>query len=72
MNRNNRFDKILIPNTRLSLALNSYYFHGNLSQKNRLPENIRCSNEVGKFKSRLRSWILSYVEQFEKKKIYLI
>ena len=63
MDRNNRFNKIIVPNTRLSLALNSYCFRG-ASQWNRLPENIRCCTEVRKFKSLLRSWIISNVEQF--------
>ena len=63
MNRNNRYDKIIVPNTRLSLALNSYCFRG-ASQWNRLPENIRLCTEARRFKSLLKSWIQTNVPQF--------
>ena len=63
MNRNNRLGKIIIPNTKLSLAKESYCFRGS-AQWNQLPEVIRSSPTVFKFKKLLREWIYENVPQF--------
>ena len=64
MNRNNRANKIIISNTNLSLAKNSYCFRA-AAQWNSLPEDIRNSCKIGQFKSRLRLWIHQNVPQFQ-------
>ena len=65
MNRNNeRTKKIVIPNTRLTLALNSYCFRGSL-QWNQLSEEIRSTTNLRKFKTLLKTWILTNIAQFD-------
>ena len=63
MNRNNRFEKIIVPNSRLSLAINSYCFRG-ARQWNMLPDDIRSCTKINKFKSLLKSWVKANVPQF--------
>ena len=63
MNRNNRSNKIIITNTSLSLAKNSYCFRA-AAQWNSLPEEIRNSQRISQFKSKLRLWIHKNVPQF--------
>ena len=64
MNRNNRANKIMITNTRLSLAKNSFCFRA-AEQWNCLPARIRSISRIGSFKSQLRSWIHQNVTQFQ-------
>ena len=64
MNRNNTRNKIVIPHSRLTLAMNSYCFRGS-SQWNRLPEAIRSSSSINCFKNQLKTWIHSHVPQFD-------
>ena len=61
--RNNRANKIIIPNTCLSLAKKSFCFRG-AEDWNRLPESVRSSKSIGQFKSRLKSWIFRNVAPF--------
>ena len=63
MNRNNRADKIIIPNTTLTLAKNSYCFRAS-TQWNSLPDRIRNNIKIGQFKSQLKTWVLQNVAQF--------
>ena len=63
MSRDNRQDKIIIPNTMLTLAKNSFCYRG-AEQWNRLPEYIRKTKKIGQFKSQLKKWITQNVEQF--------
>ena len=63
MNRDNRAGRIIVPNTDLTLAKNSYCFCAS-SQWNSLPEHIRNCKKISLFKSQLRKWILGNVPQF--------
>ena len=63
MNRNNRANRIIIPNTDLTLAKQSYCFRGS-AQWNSLPENIRNSWKISLFKSQLKKWIQQNVAKF--------
>ena len=63
MNRDNRAGRIIVPNTDLTLAKNSYCFRAS-SQWNLLPEHIRNCKKIGQFKFQLRKWILGNVPQF--------
>ena len=63
LNRNNRLNKIIVPNSTLSLAMKSYCFRG-ANEWNRLPEEIRECEKIRNFKKRLKSWILMNVPQF--------
>ena len=63
MSRDNRGDKIIIPNTDLTLAKNSYCYRG-AAQWNMLPENVRKTYKIGQFKSLLKKWIFQHVAQF--------
>ena len=63
MNRDNRAGRIIVPNTDLTLAKNSYCFRAS-SQWNSLPEHIRNCKKISLFKSQLRKWILGNVPQF--------
>ena len=61
--RNNRANKIIIPNTSLSLAKKSFCFRG-AEDWNKLPETVRSCKSIGQFKSRLKSWIFRNVSPF--------
>ena len=63
MCRNNRAERIILPNTSLTLAKKSYCFRG-ANQWNNLPDDIRKINRIGVFKSQLRKWIQQNVAQF--------
>ena len=63
MCRDNRADNIIIPNTTLTLAKNSYCYRSS-TQWNSLPDNIRNMKKIGQFKSQLKKWILQNVAQF--------
>ena len=63
MSKDNRAQRIIIPNTDLTLAKNSYCYSG-ASQWNSLPENIRTMKKIGHFKSLLKKWIKQNVGQF--------
>ena len=63
MNTNNRADKIIVPNSTLSLAMKSYCFRG-ANDWNRLPENIRNCPRISSFKQQLKGWIFKNVPQF--------
>ena len=63
MTRDNRAGRIIIPNTDLTLAKNSYCFRAS-SQWNSLPATIRNSGKISQFKTQLRKWILGNVPQF--------
>ena len=63
MNYDNRRGKIIVPNSRLSLAKNSFCFRG-ADQWNKLPETIRQSQTVKKFKVLLKNWVFSHVPKF--------
>ena len=55
--------KIIVPNTRLTLAKRSYCYRG-AAQWNSIPEAIRKMREISQFKVQLRKWILINVTQF--------
>ena len=63
LTRNNRAQRIIIPNTNLTLAKNSYCYRG-ASQWNSLPDYIRKTKKIGQFKSQLKKWITLNVAQF--------
>ena len=63
MSRDNRAERIIVPNTDLSLAKNSYCYRG-AAQWNSLPEYIRKTKKIGVFKSQLKKWIKLNVAQF--------
>ena len=63
LTRDNRAQRIIIPNTNLTLAKNSYCYRG-ASQWNSLPDYIRKTKKIGLFKSQLKKWITINVAQF--------
>ena len=63
MAKDNRADRIIVPNTNLTLAKNSYCYRA-ASQWNSLPEHIRRNNRIGQFKSQLKKWIPQNIAQF--------
>ena len=63
MIQDNRLGKIIVPNSRLSLAKKSYCFRGAV-QWNKIPADIRECHTVCRFKTHLKSWILQNVPQF--------
>ena len=63
MDRSNRFGKVIVPNTRLSLAMNSFCFRG-ATQWNKLPAVLRQSPTLVIFKKELKKWIYDNVHQF--------
>ena len=64
MNENNRANRIIIPNSKLTLAKNSYCFRGS-TQWNKLPESVRNIPKISQFKSKLKKWIHQNVPQFQ-------
>ena len=62
MDRSNRFGKVIVPNTRLSLAMNSFCFRG-ATQWNKLPAVLRQSPTLVIFKKQLKKWIYDNVHQ---------
>ena len=63
MNRNNRANRIIIPNTDLTLAQQSYCFRGS-AQWNSLPGYLRNTWKISTFKSQLKKWIQQNVPKF--------
>ena len=63
MSRDNFASKIIVPNTRLTLAKNSYCYRAS-SQWNSIPEHIRKNRRISQFKSQLKTWISMNVPQF--------
>ena len=61
--KDNRASNIIIPNTSLTLAKNSYCFRGSV-QWNSIPDSIRKNLKISQFKSQLKKWILQNVAQF--------
>ena len=61
--KDNRAGRIIVPNTNLTLAKNSYCYRAG-SQWNSLPEHIRRNKRIGQFKSQLKSWILQNIPKF--------
>ena len=59
----NRAGRIIIPNTQLSLAKNSFVWRGSLSW-NLLPLHLRNSSKIGHFKRGVKDWVLSNVPGF--------
>ena len=63
MSRDNRAEKIIIPNTSLTLAKNSFCYRA-AAQWNKLPDYIRQTKKIGQFKTHLKKWITQNVAQF--------
>ena len=63
LSRDGRSGRIIVSNTRLTLAKNSYCYRG-AAQWNSMPENIRSLKKICQFKVQLRKWILTNVTQF--------
>ena len=61
--RDNRLGKIVLQNTRLSLAKKSFKIRG-ASNWNELPAEIRSEAKIGLFKEKLRTWIKANVPKF--------
>ena len=59
----NRQDRIIIPNTRLSLAKNSFVWRGSLNW-NLLPLNLKKSSKIGHFKRGVKDWVINHVPRF--------
>ena len=58
-----RSGRIVIPNTKLSLAMNSFCFRGS-NNWNLLPENLRKAIKIGEFKNGVKKWISLNVSRF--------
>ena len=63
LSNDNRAKRIIVSNTKLTLAKNSYCYRG-ATQWNSLPDDIRKTVKIGQFKSKLKKWILQKVTQF--------
>ena len=63
LNNDTRTGRILIPNTDLRLAQNSFVIRGS-SNWNTLPEHIRNQVKIGSFKKLVKIWILSNIPRF--------
>ena len=59
----NRLEKIIIPNTSLSLAKQSFIFRAS-QQWNALPTSIRKTCKIGPFKTELRKFVFSNIPEF--------
>ena len=59
----NRNGNIIIPNTDLSLAKNSFVFRG-AKLWNNLPPNIRNNLKISKFKKESRKWVKENISRF--------
>ena len=59
----NRTERIIIPNTTLSLALNSFVWRG-AKQWNMLSLELRKSSKIGHFKRGVRKWVVTHVPGF--------
>ena len=63
LNKDSRNGRIVIPNTRLTLAKKSFTFRGS-SDWNALPLDVRSSRKTGRFKTGTRKWISENVARF--------
>ena len=63
MSRDNRAERIIIPNTTLTLAKKSFCYRG-AAQWNSLPPRIRNTKKIGLFKTQVRGFIKTNVPQF--------
>ena len=63
MNRDNERGSIIVPNTTLTLAKNSFCFLGS-TQWNSITVHIRNTMKISQFKMKLKSWILLNIDQF--------
>ena len=63
LSRDGRSGRIIVSNTRLTLAKKSYCYRG-AAQWNSIPEHIRSMKKLTMFKGQLRKWILINVTQF--------
>ena len=61
--KDNRNQRILIPNLDLRLAQKSFTIRGAKSW-NQLPENIRQCPKIGIFKKLTRKWIVDNIPKF--------
>ena len=59
----NRGNRIIIPNTKLTLAKKSFVWRGSLNW-NLLPENTRNLQKIGQFKRVTKSWVLGNAQRF--------
>ena len=59
-----RNQRIIVPNTRLSLASNSFLWRG-ARVWNMLPQALRKSLKVAEFKKEIFGWITSNVKDFD-------
>ena len=59
----NRAGRIIIPNTKLTLAKKSFVWRGSLNW-NLLPDNIRNLKKIGQFKKGAKTWVLRNVQRF--------
>ena len=64
MNEKNRANRMIIPNSKLTLGKNSYCLPGS-TQWNKLPESFRNIPKISQFKSKLKKWIQQNVPQFQ-------
>ena len=63
LSNDNRNDRLVIPNTDLTLTKNSFAFRGP-EQWNQLPIQLRKQVKIGTFKKELKKWIFENVSQF--------
>ena len=59
----NRNGKIIVPNSKLVLAKNSFCYRG-ASNWNSLPTYIRNATKIGEFKRKLKKWIMENIARF--------
>ena len=59
----NRFGRVIIPNTDLGLAKKSFTFRGSL-QWNLLPTSLRNTVKISQFKKDLRKWVQANIPRF--------
>ena len=59
----NCFGKIIVPNTRLTLAKKSFVWRGS-QQWNLLSSELRNSSKIGHFKRGVREWVLQNIPKF--------
>ena len=59
----NKFGKIIVQNTRLTLAKKSFVIRGACNW-NALPVQMRSLTKIGVFKSELKTWIKLHVPRF--------
>ena len=63
LSRDNGRGNIIVPNTSLTLAKNSYCFRRSVQWKS-LPDHITNCVKISQFKLKLKKWILLNIDQF--------